>query len=157
MPKSLMIRPDELRKPGFLEFQPIPVNQYSRTLKDELDRFAREDLIRIHRDMAIIRTFENMLNDVKLKGNFQGVEYNHRGPAHLSIGQEASAVGQAFLLDVDDHIFGSHRSHGEILAKGLSAIEKLPDDELQRIMESYLDGDTLRVVERAHDGRRKMD
>src|SRR2546423_6984468 len=26
----------------------------------------------------------------------QGIEYNHRGPAHLSIGQEASAVGQAY-------------------------------------------------------------
>jgi 2-oxoisovalerate dehydrogenase E1 component len=31
-------------------------------------------------------------------------------------------VGQAFHLTPDDHIFGSHRSHGEILAKGLSAI-----------------------------------
>jgi TPP-dependent pyruvate/acetoin dehydrogenase alpha subunit len=63
-----------------------------------------EDLLRIHRDMAIIRAFETMLNDVKLKGNYQGIEYNHRGPAHLSIGQEASAVGQAFLLGADDHI-----------------------------------------------------
>src|SRR5437764_13710666 len=157
MPKSLMILPDEVRKRDSLEFQPIPVNQYSRTLRDELDRFASEDLLRIHRDMAIIRAFELMLQEVKLKTGFQGIEYNHRGPAHLSIGQEASAVGQAFLLGPDDHIFGSHRSHGEILAKGLSAIHKLDDDDLIRIMESYLDGDTLRVVERAHDGRRKMD
>jgi 2-oxoisovalerate dehydrogenase E1 component len=147
LPKSLPILPNEVRKSGWLEFQPIPVNQYSRTLKDELDRFAREDLIRIHRDMAIIRSFENMLNDVKLKGNFQGLEYNHRGPAHLSIGQEASAVGQAFLLDVDDHIFGSHRSHGEILAKGLSAIEKLDNDILMSIMKNYNDGLTLKAVE----------
>src|ERR1051326_1300088 len=131
VPKSLPILPNKVRKAGWIEFQPIPVNQYSRTIKDELDRFAREDLIRIHRDMAVIRAFENMLNDVKLKGNYQGIEYNHRGPAHLSIGQEASAVGQAFLLDVHDHIFGSHRSHGEILAKGLSAIEKLADQDLQ--------------------------
>ena len=27
----------------------------------------------------------------------------------------------AFSLAPEDHIFGSHRSHGEILAKGLSA------------------------------------
>src|SRR5262249_33041334 len=108
---------------------------------------AREDLIRLHRDMAVIRAFENMLNDVKLKGNYQGIEYNHRGPAHLSIGQEASAVGQAFLLDVDDHIFGSHRSHGEILAKGLSAIEKLDDGTLMSIMKGYNDGLTLKAVE----------
>ena len=35
-------------------------------------------------------------------------------PAHLSMGQEAAAVGQALTLDKDDLIFGSHRSHGEI-------------------------------------------
>ena len=159
MPKSVPILPSEVRQRGAVEFEPIPVNQYDRTLKDELDRFAREDLIRIYRDMAIIRAFENMLNDVKLKGEYHGIEYNHRGPAHLSIGQEASAVGQAFLLGVDDHIFGSHRSHGEILAKGLSAIEKLPDPDVQHIMETYLDGDTLRVVEAplTDDGRRMTD
>src|SRR5258706_1371552 len=157
MPKSLMIHPEEVRKSGQIEFSPIPVNQYHRTLKEELDRFASEDLLRIHRDMAIIRAFETMLNDVKIKGSYQGIEYNHRGPAHLSIGQEASAVGQAYLLGVDDHIFGSHRSHGEILAKGLSAIEKVDDDSLMGIMKSYLDGATLRVVETAlTDDRRRM-
>src|SRR5690242_8483830 len=121
-------------------------------MKDELDRFAREDLIRIYRDMAIIRAFESMLNDVKTKGNYQGIEYNHRGPAHLSIGQEASAVGQAFLLGVDDHIFGSHRSHGEILAKSLSAIAKLDDAALLDIMKNYFGGQTLKVVEKDANG-----
>ncbi|HLI47718.1 MAG TPA: thiamine pyrophosphate-dependent enzyme [Chthonomonas sp.] len=148
MPKSLMILPDEMLRAGQIEFTPIPLNQYHRTLKEELDRFAREDLLRIYRDMLIIRTFESMLDSVKKTGAYRGIEYNHRGPAHLSIGQEAAAVGQAFLLDVDDHIFGSHRSHGEILAKGLSAIEKLPEETLQQIMERYWDGATLRVVEK---------
>ncbi|NLG24288.1 MAG: dehydrogenase, partial [Clostridiales bacterium] len=61
-------------------------------------------------------------------------------------------VGQAFHLTTDDFIFGSHRSHGEILAKGLSAIAKLPDAELQRIMEGFFGGAALRVVERLpHD------
>jgi 2-oxoisovalerate dehydrogenase E1 component len=93
-----------------------------------------------------------MLNEVKLRGAWKGIAYTHRGPAHLSIGQEAAAVGQAFLLDVDDHIYGSHRSHGEILAKGLSAIEKLDDDALLAIMMNYGDGACLRVVERDCDG-----
>jgi 2-oxoisovalerate dehydrogenase E1 component len=152
MPKSVTIHPADVRRSGQLKFTSIPVNQYRKSLKDELDRFAREDLIRIHRDMAIIRAFENMLNEVKTKGNFQGIEYNHRGPAHLSIGQEASAVGQAFLLGVDDHIFGSHRSHGEILAKGLSAIAKLDDDTLLGLMQDYMDGAILRKVEPGADG-----
>lgn len=147
MPKSLPILPEDVRKSGQIEFDPIPINQYARTLKDEEERFAREDLIRIYRDMYVIRAFESMLNDVKVKGGFAGVEYNHHGPAHLSLGQEAYAVGQAFLLGPDDHIFGSHRSHGEILAKGLSCIEKLDDSALERIMRSYNDGLTLKAVE----------
>jgi 2-oxoisovalerate dehydrogenase E1 component len=155
MPKSVAIRPEEVRRSGQVIFTPIPVNQYNRTLNHELDAYAREDLIRIHRDMAIIRAFETMLNEVKLKGNYQGLEYNHRGPAHLSIGQEASAVGQAFLLGVDDHIFGSHRSHGEILAKGLSAIEKLDDDTLLSLMKSYMDGAILKVIEKTTNDERR--
>ncbi|MEJ5297087.1 MAG: thiamine pyrophosphate-dependent enzyme [Armatimonadota bacterium] len=147
MPKSIPIHPKDVRKSGMLKFEPIPLNQYRRKFKDELDRFAREDLLRIYYDMVVIRQFESMLNEVKTKTSFRGIEYNHRGPAHLSIGQEACAVGQAFLLGVDDHIFGSHRSHGEILAKGLSAIAKLRDDELMDIMKSYNDGLTLKVVE----------
>lgn len=152
MPKSLPIRPADVRKCGQVEFAPIPINQYRRTLAQELDRYAREDLIRIYRDMAIIRAFETMLDAVKKRHVYRGIEYNHRGPAHLSIGQEASAVGQAFLLGVDDHIYGSHRSHGEILAKGLSAIEKLDDDTLLSIMTSYLGGETLAAVEGRRPG-----
>ncbi|MEI8043602.1 MAG: thiamine pyrophosphate-dependent enzyme [Verrucomicrobiota bacterium] len=150
MPKSQIISPVENRRPGQLEFTPIPLNQYQKTCKEEFasKRFSKADLLRIQRDMEIIRAFENMLNEIKLRGSFQGIEYNHRGPAHLSIGQEASAVGQAYLLGVDDHIYGSHRSHGDILAKGLSAIVKLPDDALLQIMRGYFGGDTFRVVEK---------
>ncbi|MCL5270057.1 MAG: thiamine pyrophosphate-dependent enzyme, partial [bacterium] len=154
MPKSVMINPGEVRAAGQVEFSPIPVNQYNLTVAQELKRkrFTKDDLVRIHRDMAIIRNFENMLNEVKLRGNFRGVEYNHRGPAHLSIGQEAASVGQAYLLGTDDHIYGSHRSHGEILAKGLSAIQKLGDDQLMTIMKNYFGGDCLRVVEKDAEG-----
>ncbi len=152
MPKSQMLDPVQLRKPGFVEFKPIPINQYAKTLKDELQRYSAEDLLRIHRDMVLIRTFESMLNDIKLTYSYQGVQCVHNGPAHLSIGQEAAAVGQAFHLGIDDHIYGSHRSHGEILAKGLSAIEKLDDARLLEIMQNYFDGTTLRVVENdGHD------
>ena len=78
----------------------------------------------IYHDMVVIREFETMLNLIKTRGEYNEIPYNHPGPAHLSIGQEAAAVGMAFTLDADDFIFGSHRSHGEILAKGLSAIAK---------------------------------
>lgn len=147
MPRSQFIDPAEVRKSGYIKFQDIPVNQYNKTIDEEKSNFSTEDFLRIYRDMSIIREFETMLNTIKTTGEYKGVKYNHPGPAHLSIGQEASAVGQAYILDKDDYIFGSHRSHGEILAKGLSAIEKLSDKELMEVMESYFDGVILRVVE----------
>ncbi|MEI6514703.1 MAG: thiamine pyrophosphate-dependent enzyme [bacterium] len=152
MPKHQMILPADVRRAGFVEFQPIPVNQYNKTVKEELKQFSKDDLKRIQRDMVVIRGFENMLNEVKLQGAYKGIAYNHRGPAHLSIGQESSAVGQAYLLDVDDHIYGSHRSHGEILAKSLSAIQKLDDDTLLKIMKTFFDGACLKVVEKGFTG-----
>ena len=48
--------------------------------------------------------------------------------------------------------YGSHRSHGEILAKGLSAIEKLPAETLISLMEKYNGGKTLKGVEMQHSG-----
>jgi 2-oxoisovalerate dehydrogenase E1 component len=58
----------------------------------------------------------------------------------------------AFALAPEDHIFGSHRSHGEILAKAFSAIRQLSDARLLEIMRSYRDGAILRPVERGHNG-----
>jgi 2-oxoisovalerate dehydrogenase E1 component len=147
MPRSQFIDPNEVRKSSYVTFRDIPVNQYKKTIEEEKSNFSTEDFLRIYRDMAIIREFESMINLIKTTGEYNGIKYNHPGPAHLSIGQEASSVGQAYILDKDDFIFGSHRSHGEILAKGLSAIEKLEDKELMEIMESFFDGAILRVVE----------
>jgi 2-oxoisovalerate dehydrogenase E1 component len=150
MVKALVISPDEARRPETIDLGTIQVNTYRKTLKDELAerRLEPEDARRIYRDMLLIRRFEEMLNDFKRVRSYQGIAYNHQGPAHLSIGQEGAAVGEAFLLTPDDHIYGSHRSHGEVLAKGLSAIHRLSEADLQRIMEGYLGGDILRPVER---------
>lgn len=155
MPKVQYINPEEVRKPGQIEFKPIPVNQYNKSVEEEKANFSNEDLIRIFHDMVVIREFETMLNLIKTQGEYNGIAYNHPGPAHLSIGQEAAAVGMAYTLDVEDFIFGSHRSHGEILAKGLSAIEKLSDEQLQEIMDSHFDGVTAAPVKNGHEGSTK--
>jgi 2-oxoisovalerate dehydrogenase E1 component len=147
MPKSQFIDPNEVRKKGKITFKDIPVNQYGRTIQEEKTHFSKEDFLRIFRDMTIIREFETMLNLIKTTNEYNRIQYNHPGPAHLSLGQEASAVGQAYLLDKDDFTFGSHRSHGEIIAKALSAIEKLSDQELLPIMEGYFSGRILKIVE----------
>ncbi|MGB8225751.1 MAG: thiamine pyrophosphate-dependent enzyme [Sedimentisphaerales bacterium] len=155
MPKSQFIDPQECRKAGFIKFQPIPVNQYSKTISEELNRYSPDDLIRIQRDMVICRTFETMLNEIKIRGSYNGIEYMHSGPAHLSIGQEAAAVGQAYHLGIEDHIYGSHRSHSEILAKGLSAIHKLDEQILMDIMKNYFDGNCLSIAEKDAEGNVK--
>jgi len=152
MPKSQNISPEVVRKPQFIEFGRIPVNLYNKSIADEKKNFSNQDFIRIYRDMVIIREFETMLNLIKTTNEFNGISYNHPGPAHLSIGQEASAVGMAYTLGVDDFIFGSHRSHGEIIAKGLSAINSLGEDNLYRIMSTYFGGSTLKVVEKRFQG-----
>lgn len=152
MAKQLFVDPNEMRKSSEIAFSNIPVNTYNKTLEEELENYSREDLVRIYRDMVIIRQFEEMLLSIKTTGEYNGISYNYPGPAHLSIGQEASAVGQAYLLDQDDLIFGSHRSHGEILAKGLSVIEKMDAAELEKVMEEYLGGSILEAVRNITDG-----
>jgi len=155
MTKHLNIDPQDMRRPGFIEFDPIPVNQYRRTIEDEKVRFSSDDFLRIYRDMRFIREFESMLYTIKTTNAYNGIGYNNPGPAHLSMGQEASSVGQAYLLTTDDFIFGSHRSHGEILAKGLSAINKLSDTELVAVMEGFLGGEAYRAVTKFHAGKDK--
>ncbi|HOJ34332.1 MAG TPA: thiamine pyrophosphate-dependent enzyme [Candidatus Hydrogenedentes bacterium] len=150
MTKCLMVVPEEVRRSEMLELGNIPVNTYNKSITEELKsnpHITPGACLRIYRDMVLIREFETMLDQIKKLGVYEGIEYRHAGPAHLSIGQEGAAVGECFYLDVEDHIFGSHRSHGEIIAKGLSAIHKLSTQRLQEIMQTYFDGMILRVVE----------
>ena len=148
MPKSIVVDPKEVRKAQKLKIKDIPVNQYKSNFKKELKTFGKEGLKQMYVDMLLIREFELMLNSIKTQGAYQGIEYDHKGPAHLSLGQESAAVGQCVLLDSDDLIFGSHRSHGEILAKCFSAIHKTDDDALMEIMQEFMGGACLKVVER---------
>ncbi len=152
MPKVEFIDPKIEREAGEIKLNPIPVNQYNKSIEEEKLNYTREEFIRIFRDMVVIREFETMLNEIKISSEYRGIKYNHPGPAHLSIGQEASAVGMAYLLDENDFIFGSHRSHGEILAKGLSVISKLDDGRLMDVMKNYWGGATFNPVAKEHQG-----
>jgi 2-oxoisovalerate dehydrogenase E1 component len=152
MPKSIVIEPETVLATGTIHLSDIPVNAYQRSMEEERAAYSPADFLNIWQDMCAIREFESILNDIKTKGAYKGVAYNHAGPAHLSIGQEAAAVGMAFALTPDDHIFGSHRSHGEILAKGFSAIRQLSEAQLLEIMETYMDGAVLRPVAKGYRG-----
>ena len=152
MPKSIIIEPEQVFARDTIHLSDIQVNAYQKSLAEEVAAHSREDLLAMWQDMCAIREFESILQELKTKGAYKGITYNHAGPAHLSIGQEAAAVGMAFSLTPDDHIYGSHRSHGEILAKGFSAIRQLTEDRLLEIMRSYRDGAILRPAEKGFKG-----
>ena len=152
MPKQLIIDPAKERSPSKLTAPEIPLCQYATPIEAEIKKLGAPALLGMYEDMLLIREFESMLHAIKTEGSYNGIAYDHKGPAHLSIGQEASAVGQAYHLTVDDHIYGSHRSHGEILAKGMSAIRKLDDATLQKIMKDFMDGECLGIVEKGFPG-----
>ena len=150
MTKKLMVVPEQVRKSATLRLGTIPVNAYKKTLKHELANnrdITAGSCLRMFRDMVIIREFETMLDQIKKLGEYEGIPYQHAGPAHLSLGQEAAAVGANFHLKVEDHIFGSHRSHGEVIAKGLRSVKELAGTSLRGVMEDYMAGDALRIVE----------
>ncbi len=152
MVKSIVLNPDDIRAKGKLKFKDIELNSYDTPMEKAAKKFPKEDLIRMHRDMAILREFETMLNRIKKEGKYEGIEYNHRGPAHLSIGQESLSVGQAYTLSPNDYSFGSHRSHSEILSRGLRSIAQLDEGTLMEIMENYFGGATLSRVESDSEG-----
>lgn len=61
--------------------------------------------------MYTIRVFEQMAEQSYALGKIHGT-------MHLSIGQEATAVGAVAALDPDDFILSTHRGHGHCIAKG---------------------------------------
>ena len=153
MPRSIDVHPAEVRKRGTEKIKSIPMNSYTPDIKKELKLFGKDGLKSLYRDMLLIREFETMLDQIKKEGSYSGIAYNHRGPAHLSIGQESAAVGQCASLDPEDFIFGSHRSHGEILAKCFSAARKMAEPGLDTVMKEFMGGDVLSVVEKQFPGK----
>jgi acetoin:2,6-dichlorophenolindophenol oxidoreductase subunit alpha len=70
------------------------------------------ELLRLYADMRLIREVEQRLSLLFGDGEIPGF-------IHLSIGQEAVAVGIAGALRRDDTLASNHRGHGHALAKGL--------------------------------------
>ena len=73
------------------------------------------DLLELHRRMLLIRGFEERVARLYREGVVPGF-------VHLSIGQEASAVGACWPLRRTDVITSTHRGHGHCLAKGLEPL-----------------------------------
>jgi 2-oxoisovalerate dehydrogenase E1 component len=79
----------------------------------EHEELPTESLLEAYGRMILIRVFEERVSEL-----YRGSEVP--GFVHLSIGQEASAVGACWPLAVADVITSNHRGHGHCLAKGLA-------------------------------------
>jgi len=73
------------------------------------------DLLEAHRRMLQIRGFEQRVSALYRDGEVPGF-------VHLSIGQEAAAVGACWPLRPTDVITSTHRGHGHCIAKGLEPL-----------------------------------
>jgi 2-oxoisovalerate dehydrogenase E1 component len=69
----------------------------------------------MYRRMLVIRGFEERVSALYRDGEVPGF-------VHLSIGQEAAAVGACWPLRPADIITSTHRGHGHCLAKGLEPL-----------------------------------
>jgi pyruvate dehydrogenase E1 component alpha subunit len=74
-------------------------------------RLSAEQLRGALRKMHLIRRFEESAEEAYMRGLVHGT-------MHLSIGQEASAVGASMPLTDADFITSTHRGHGHCIAKG---------------------------------------
>jgi len=148
MPKEIYVDPAAFRLKSSLAFPEIPIHAYATPFAEERAARGDEALKSVLRHMLIVREFETMLAAYKAQGAYAGIAYAYKGPAHLSIGQEGAAVGAALALEPIDHIFGNHRSHGEFIAKGLSAIARLSPSALTSIMERHDGGALLKSAQR---------
>ena len=83
--------------------------------------YDREFLLKLYRQMLLIRQFEERIKTLFLEGVMPGT-------IHQCQGQEAAAVGVCAALKESDFITSTFRGHGHALAKGLTVQEML--DEL---------------------------
>jgi acetoin:2,6-dichlorophenolindophenol oxidoreductase subunit alpha len=75
------------------------------------DRLSGAQIRDALRKMHLIRRFEESAEDAYIRGQSYGT-------MHLSIGQEATAVGICAPLSDSDYITSTHRGHGHCIAKG---------------------------------------
>ena len=128
-------------KPGEIVFPSIPVFKYKNSPQDEIDNglFKTSQLIEFLELMMTIRTFEEMIAEIK-GGSYSPLPgFDFKGPTHVSIGQEAVSAGSISALSSDDYITSSHRGHGDALSKGYFYIKSLDREGLEEFLRRQAD------------------
>ncbi len=123
--------------PGEITLPSIPKFQYQRSLTDELaaGRLDAAQALELLVYMQTIRSFEECIVDMK-DGKWSPQDgFKFVGASHLSIGQEAVAVGAMSTILKSDFITSTHRGHGHGIAKAYFALQAMSKDELLEWME----------------------
>ena len=122
-------------KPHKLRFPEIPAFQYSKGLEDELSEanITPEEALEMFEWLLSIRAFEEMIVSLRMQAfePLRKMNFQYRGPTHLSIGQEAASVGAVAAIRHDDYITSTHRGHGDGIAKGYLAIRERDEKQLR--------------------------
>lgn len=74
-------------------------------------RTTKRDKRELFERMITVRAFEEQAGELFRRNLIPGF-------IHLSIGEEASAVGSCSVLRRDDYVCSTHRGHGHMIAKG---------------------------------------
>ena len=106
--------------PKIVNLKPAAPWQEIRSTAKDWDAAGADALMRMHRDLHLVRAFEETV--LQLHG--EGLVH---GPAHCSIGQDGGAVAAMSLLRAGDQTTGSHRGHHQFLAKSLRYVD--PGDD----------------------------
>ena len=92
--------------------RPLPAPEAITPKKLEVTKDNREFLLALHRQMQLIRRFEERVQEQYTKAKIGGY-------CHLNIGEEATVVGGILALKPNDWIFTSYREHGHAIARGV--------------------------------------
>ncbi|MBY8977901.1 MFS transporter [Rhodobacteraceae bacterium NNCM2] len=103
----------------------IPMAEWAEitSTDDDWDQLGRDEVLRMHDHLHLVRAFEGMVLEMDQQGLIHG-------PAHSSIGQEGAAIGSISPLRAGDQVTGSHRGHHQFLAKSLGYLDPTPSDPL---------------------------
>src|SRR5215471_11647745 len=78
----------------------------------QMKREYRDELLRLYRQMFLIRRFEERAQVEYTKAKIGGY-------CHLNLGEEATVVGGIAALRSGDYIYTSYREHGHAIARGV--------------------------------------
>ncbi len=90
------------------------------TTESTIDADTQALWIEMYRKMTRIRKFERAAFELYQAGKLPGF-------MHISIGQEATAVGACSALRADDYLTSTHRGHGDTIAKGVAVEDAMAE------------------------------